>query len=438
MRKNNLLKETGKQSKHEGGFGFMRKNSKRIVTGIVMGAMLAGLTACSAEAKLEKQLELGNSSLNAGNYEEAITAFETALTLDTSSLEAYAGLVAAMNLNGADSVDIKELVEEFSDVVGKKNASETGMTDEEIALAESFYLEAANAVSKDPEAELEVLENGIEVLSEATSITESYTETAEEVIEQYLAGNNWEEAKNYAEKLSEVVPDDTQTHEYVTSVTEQIEEEQALAELMEQAVTYISNGDWQALADYTESEELAVIREKIGDAGSYVYLFEGGNTGLGIGYYSFEGCECDQWYYGEYTDGVRSGEGGWYWAANYSQGLYLETYEGQWSEDAPNGDGYKYYEYAGVVEQGDIIVVNGLTHGTYTHDFNINGDIYTETYEAENGRYVEVPVEDWIADDIPEGMYCYCIVYVEKPDGGTTASWLHTYEDSVYGISHFR
>ncbi|MBQ9135164.1 MAG: hypothetical protein IJX66_03600 [Lachnospiraceae bacterium] len=418
----------------------MSKKTKKIGTFIVMTTMLAGLTACSQEAKFEKQLELGAESLNAGEYETAITAFETAITLNTSSLEGYAGLVAAMNLNDTDPEEIKELVKEVNDIIRKMSSSETGMTAEEIEMAEEFYMEAANAVSADAKAELEVLENGVEALGEETSIASVYVEKADELIQNYLSENKYEEAVAQAEKVAENVPSDIYAQELATVVTEKAQTEQELIDLMLAAIDIIEAEDWQSLADYTESDELAAIKERVGDAGSYIYLPDGGNTGMGIGYYSFEGCECDQWYYGYYVDGMRSGAGGWYWAANYSEGLYLETYYGEWSEDAPNGTGYKYYEYAGYVEECAVTVENGLLEGIYSHDFvdSKTGTVYTSYYEAVDGEYVEVEVEDWLKDDVPEGRYCYCIVYIDHGDGTESAQWLHTTYGAKYGISHFR
>ena len=418
----------------------MSKRTNKIGTLFVMTTMLAGLTACSPEAKYEKQLELGTESLHAGDYETAITAFETAITLNNSSLEGYAGLVAAMNLQDTDPEEMKELVKDVNDVIRKMHDSESGMTEEEVSLAEEIYLEAANAVNTNPESELEILENGITALGEESEIAQVYIQKAENLIEQYLAEQKLEEAAIQAEKLAETLPSDTETLEYTSAVAEEVSAQQELVGLLMKAVDLIEENDWQALADYTESDELTVLKEKIGDAGGYTYVIGGGDTGTGIGYYSFEGCECDQWYYGEYVDGLRSGEGGWYWTANYSRGLYIETYEGEWSNDAPNGSGYKYYEYGDYVEESEITVSDGLTTGTYTHEFTDSktGETYVATYEAVEGQYVEVEVEDWVSDDIPEDMYCYCIVYIDRPDGSQTAMWLHTYYDSKYGISHFR
>ena len=67
----------------------MRKMSKCIVTGLLFLGLLSGLTACSKESKWQKKYDLGMKYLEEGNYVEALTAFDSAVSIDDKRAEAY-------------------------------------------------------------------------------------------------------------------------------------------------------------------------------------------------------------------------------------------------------------------------------------------------------------------------------------------------------------
>ena len=419
----------------------MRKRiNKILVLGLTL-AMTVGMMACGANAKVAKQITLGGEYLVEGDFVAAIDAYEAAIDLDKYEISAYTGLVTAMAGDQRGSDEIKAVAEEVSVVLAELSDSKQGITDEKKEAAESFYNMAANVVSADLNEQVEVLKMGVDVLGEDSGLANTYEEKAKELVDYYLAGNNLEEAKQFADELAETLPSNTENEELAEEVTEKAEAEQGLVDILMIAYEHIQANDWQALADFSGSEELAIIKEKVGDVGNYIYIFGGGTSGLGIGYYSMEGCSCDEWYMGEYIDGIRSGNGGWYWALNNDDGLYIDIYDGTWADDAPNGSGHRYVERGGrVICDETVPVKNGLYHGTFVEEETASdGYAYTVTYEVVDGKYAEVELKDWLKEKLPEGNYAYAVTYRELDDGRETAYWRYTtYDAALNGIAHFK
>ena len=411
---------------------------KRIYTFlIIMATVTFGLTGCMTEMKVERQLALGASNLEQGNYDEAITAYEEAIALDKYEIAGYEGIVTAMAEDGRGSDEIVGVVLGATSAMEEMNAQEEGMSEEEKAAAENFYMQAAEAVKGDTEAELTILESGVGVLGEESQLADSYETKVEELVDHYLEGNNLEEAKQYADQLATTLPSNEEAQEMATTVTEKAEAEQELVDILMIAYEHIQNEDWDALADFSSSEELAVIKEKVGDVGNYTYVFGGGNTGTGIGYYSMEGCECDEWYVGDYVDGKRSGNGGWYWSMKNENGdLYVENYEGDWVDDVPNGKGHLYRIQDGLTTDTDVTVMNGLYDGTITYPLVYEGEVYYGTYDVVEGKFVEVQPEEWLIPyiNLEEGWYIVDVEYFD--DGGAT--WKIAHEEQLDGVAHFR
>lgn len=74
---------------------------KRVVSFLLVLALLLGLTACGEKAPTwQEQYDLGVRYLSEGNYEEAILAFTAAIEIDPKRAEAYIGRGEAYQLNG--------------------------------------------------------------------------------------------------------------------------------------------------------------------------------------------------------------------------------------------------------------------------------------------------------------------------------------------------
>ncbi|MBQ7833362.1 MAG: hypothetical protein IJ336_07295 [Lachnospiraceae bacterium] len=408
---------------------------------IITAAMTLGLVGCSTEAKVERQLELGASSMEAGDYDAAITAYEEAIALDKYEIEGYEGLVVAMVSDGRSNEEIAGVVAGVTDAITELKASEEGLSEEDKAAAERFYTLASDAIAGDMDMEIAIMEEGVGVLGEESQIADAYEDKVNEVIDHYLAGNNLEEAKELAGQMATTLPSNENAQDTAATVTEKAEAEQDLVDILMTAYEYIQNEDWAALAEFSDSEELAIIKEKVGDAGNYSYIFGGGTTGVGIGYYSMEGCSCDMWYAGDYVDGMRSGYGGWYQTFIGEEGLYLDAYTGDWVNDIPQGEGHEYTIKDGeVIEDFDVQVTDGKISGTFDFTFNMkDGTVYVRQFEMFEGRYVEIDVPDWVAEAVTEGKYPYCIAYYTSEDGYESAIWAEaSYDEKLRTVSHFR
>ena len=100
----------------------MKRNAYKFL--IIVAVMAFGLAGCSAEAKVERQLELGASSMEAGDYDAAIEAYEEAIALDKYEIESYEGLIDAMSASGKSNEEIVGIVESVRTVVNELKTSE--------------------------------------------------------------------------------------------------------------------------------------------------------------------------------------------------------------------------------------------------------------------------------------------------------------------------
>ena len=157
----------------------------------------------------------------------------------------------------------------------------------------------------------------------------------------------------------------------------------AAQEKTEEAIEMLNN---EKLAEYLKTAN-------IGDciyAGSYDE--NGKRAGRGVGLYPG-----GYIYIGEYKDGVRCGQGAWYYASGDTKWCFT----GEWANDAPNGYGERLGENESVIlcEKGNY--TDGLDNGTMTYEVDTkDGSIgrglfyYTATngkvpiIEEDHGRYI--------------------------------------------------
>ncbi len=414
-------------------------NKKRIAA-LMLAAMTAfSLIGCGStgpSAEVVSKIELGAEYLGNGEYEEAIEAYEEAIALDKYAWDAHAGLIVAMAEAERPQEEIQVKVTEALEASLEK--AESGIEENEVEVLAELYDTAIEAVGENDVLVLDVLITSNDVLAEENPLQEEYVAKLEEMANYYIEGNNYEAAQELIDRLNE---------EGKTELVEELQKalddkklaEEAYVQALIEASEYIIAGDWAGLANFCDSEEMAVLDEKLGDVGYVSYAFNdaehGGNV---IAYYSMEGCNCNQWYYGQMKDGVRTGHGGWYWAMNNANGeLYVDNFIGEWSNDAPNGYGTRKVELAGeIIKDTSGTYVNGLLDGTYTKtDIDEDGYEWEVTYTVENGRYVEVEVEDWIK--LEEGYYVYAVAYRDEENGSRTAHVYKATYDDIERVAHF-
>lgn len=261
--------------------------------------------------------------------------------------------------------------------------------------------------------------------------------------DKYVEGNNYEAAKESMKKALEQTPKDKELQAASEELDKKAGEMNAYSKTMEAAITAIEADDAQALNDLQESDAGIALAEMIGDVGSYIYIPEGGTTGKGIGYYSFEGCDCDEWYYGDYKDGVREGNGTWYFVSNDmgDGNLYKEVYTGEWSGDKPNGTGHQYIASGDTVHTDqDFTVKDGLFYGTYQiTDTLEDGTQVSGSYTLTDGKYQTISDEELIANSfaVPTDPHL-AIAFLYDGSGAIRSCTMVYAQDVTEGVAHFR
>ncbi|MBP3603740.1 MAG: hypothetical protein J6J79_06300 [Lachnospiraceae bacterium] len=112
----------------------------------------------------------------------------------------------------------------------------------------------------------------------------------------------------------------------------------------------------------------------------------------------------NQYYYGEWQNGVRCGKGTWMHYHIYDKvsttDLYIfHQYAGMWRDDLPNGEGSEHYDLNETVMRGNGGYNTNLV-GTYLNGM-INGDFYL------TNLYCDGNVKEWTAK-ASEGSWIYC------------------------------
>ena len=152
---------------------------------------------------------------------------------------------------------------------------------------------------------------------------------------------------------------------------------------------YWEAGNMEAVEDLAYLPRYRAASEKLSGTTKYYYFGDTDENkrpnGKGLAMYTD-----NQYYYGEWKNGVRSGNGMWIKFYVYDQNakakdsIYLQhSYSGTWANDLPNGDGAEHYDFidenleANVSYNRNFIgnFKNGLYHGeiyitNYTSDHN--------------------------------------------------------------------
>ncbi|HJA93182.1 MAG TPA: hypothetical protein H9717_08750 [Candidatus Eisenbergiella merdipullorum] len=166
------------------------------------------------------------------------------------------------------------------------------------------------------------------------------------------------------------------------TVTVQKTNVEMLAEMMD----YWSRGNVEAVEDLSGLPHYRSMSASL-QGPSYFYYYgdrngEGRPDGTGIAVYGE-----DQYYYGQWSDGVRSGEGSWLKMYYYNdsdtesdRALISHSYTGSWQNNLPNGEGHEQYgidiEQASTGSRYWQNVMGDFQDGLY------NGEMYIVTEDA--------------------------------------------------------
>ncbi len=189
--------------------------------------------------------------------------------------------------------------------------------------------------------------------------------------------------------------------------------------LMEMAYEYMSQGDYYSMmsVDGTDAADnvVSIMRNRGTDEMLYSPTYNGENdyTGEAVAVYIVP--EGYYFFYGEYVNGVREGEGTSFWVTT---GAYrYETYFGEWHNGKPNGTGIMYTQDDSdgtqVTVSGNF--TDGRQDGTMSYSYYNTWDntYYYEEYEAVDGDAAAIS----LTQDEEDYMYDFYTVYLRLPDG---------------------
>ncbi len=275
--------------------------------------------------------------------------------------------------------------------------------------------------------------------------TEEQKEAAKKYQQQaeyYAEGNSFDKAQKVMEQALEQTPKDEDLQEAADKIKQKADEMKNYNETMKAAIDAVEKDDAKALDELQESEEGKALAQMAGDGGSYIYLPEGGTTGKGIGFYNFHDCGCHQWYYGDYKDGKRDGNGIWYYTSSHTEdgNLYKEVYNGEWGQDMPNGKGHQLIVLGDKVDTDQKFKVkDGLFYGTYKiKDKLEDGTVVTGKYKLKKGKYVTISDKELEANNfaVPDKPHL-AIAFLYDKAGELKSCTMVYAKDVTKGVKHF-
>ena len=214
---------------------------------------------------------------------------------------------------------------------------------------------------------------------------------------------------------------------------------QMLAEMMD----YWSGNNVEAVEDLSGLAHYRAMSASL-KSSAYFYYYgdrneEGRPEGTGIAVYGE-----DQYYYGEWKDGFRSGQGMWikmYYgdgkAADVDPAFVSHSYEGAWLNNLPNGEGHERYDLdVGKAEPGSRYfqnIIGNFKDGLYDGDMYINTLNTEKNVQEWKGKAKNGVFETFEGRDL-EGRVPIC-QDVQNPD---SHMWIQPLENKDQGIEEVR
>lgn len=186
-----------------------------------------------------------------------------------------------------------------------------------------------------------------------------------------------------------------------------------MEEIMSGLATYWANGDMESVDYLVRMGKYMYLSQLLTDSEDYFYVgdenADGEPDGTGIAVYAD-----NTYYYGEFKDGVREGQGFWYQIfvkdgaySKVNNGIIGHSYNGEWANDLPNGEGQEHLDIDTAYLNGRIItnVATTFADGYY------NGKIIATSLENNEG------MTNWTGEARYGTMVVIDGEYVENKDG---------------------
>ena len=266
--------------------------------------------------------------------------------------------------------------------------------------------------------------------------TESATETAEETVTETLTPPDGQISQSGVS--SNDVSAGLDAEQQASSMNVQKTNEEMLWEMKE----YFKENNMDAVKDLMELPWYQNMSASLEDTGTCYYYGPRNDSGMpeGMGIAVYAG---NEYYYGEWKDGKRNGEGTWlkeYYPDENTpaeEKVYVShMYRGEWADNKPNGQGQDHYDLdLSQAEEGKRYVQNVI--GTFKNG-RYDGDMYLTTVTGDgneeewNARAVEGTFSPYGAggnqDDVP--------VYVDVNDENNYV-WMSIQENQNQGVKEF-
>ena len=377
----------------------------KIVTAIVLiGAIILGVyygvSYFSEANKVASILEMGNLYMEASDYENAIVYFEQGLDYEPESEEIRNAISHAYILM----------------------AESYGTSDDAVSAYQNAL--TYNPSNPNPYWGIAAIyeERGDED-NVMISLNTGYENTSDENMRLKVESIEAERARIKAEE-----------EEAARIEAERAALEAAHAEILQKLYECFEGDDMDAVKELIRTDEYIALSDEIVNAEDSFYYgekdAEGKRHGKGVAVY-LNG----YYYFGEYDNDVRSGEGK-YIRAVYSESSALGSfiYEGSWLEDKPNGEGVCisnfFKDKIGSEGLSKQVVVgtyaDGLENGAMSLSGTTkSGGTATYTYKAENG----VAKKSSDEDSGTKGLY----IIAKSGDGKSNL----TSDGSLRGVEGF-
>ncbi len=161
-------------------------------------------------------------------------------------------------------------------------------------------------------------------------------------------------------------------------------------EQLKEMMTYWADNNQKALDDLANLDRFKAMSWALKNSKDYYYYGDKNTAGLpegkGIAVYAD-----NQYYYGEWKNGVRSGNGTWihyhiHNTPNKNDVCLYHQYTGSWAEDLPEGEGSEHYDYdVSLLKENAYYNTNLI--GSYSKGL-VNGEFYLTSIYA-NGDFKE-------------------------------------------------
>lgn len=252
--------------------------------------------------------------------------------------------------------------------------------------------------------------------------------------------NTANEADNQGDTEEDLTPDSSPTpyQQVMKAQKDYSKVEFHAEEQLQDMMAYWSDNNQKAINDLVYLDHyLAMSWSLKGTKNFYYYGDTNGNgqpNGKGVAVYAD-----NQYYYGDWANGVRSGNGTWmhfhiHQTKNINDMYTYHHYTGGWANDLPQGEGSEHYDYdMNLVTGNEGYVTNRI--GSYDAGL-VNGEFYLITIYADDSTKEWNAKADhgaWIYQNENKDKKGNRTVYVEIQDPNNYV-WLHPKKNVGIGV----